>query len=133
MGMYTEFRLDVTLDTSQSEKWAYILCYMLDNNFTKPDNHYPWMKSGRWEWMFNTSDYEEGNFSTPSRLVKNRLTVKSYIKNYDSEINGFLEWLSPYVLELHEGAYQYEEDDEESKIILKDKALWIDYVSSRPY
>lgn len=56
------------------------------------------------------------------RLNRNTIAVRCELKNYDNEIQKFLDWIMPYVQETNEilGFYLYEEDDFPTFIYYKD-------------
>jgi hypothetical protein len=132
MGMYTGLKLNVKLKEEMKDQWLPVLRVMLKNedDYKKPDEvaDHELFHTQRWTWMFyGSSTYLEPEYIPDSKLdeCNNELFVRFNIKNYDFEIQKFLDWLSPYVEILKEGKYRYEEYDEDSQIILEEGKLKI--------
>lgn len=131
MGMYTGLRLDCRLKEDKKEDWQEVLETMLkserDEGVLAKWQH-PLFQTERWYWMLNgTSCYLEPEFIPNSSLSGNHFRCQFNIKNYGNEIGHFLDWLSPYVESLNHGAYRYEEDESESRVVLEGDRLKIKY------
>ncbi len=112
MGMYTKlilFGVDLKPDTpplvlSTLEKMVQGLPTPLEEPMELPE-HGLFLT---WRWRFMLCSH-----STLSTLEDRHLTVQCYIKNYESEIELFLDWIAPYVWEWGFAGYtQYEESND---------------------
>lgn len=102
---YTEFVLGIILDDDTPEHMIDIIKYMLgariiiSNSFA---TGHPLFKTGRWDKMFRS--YSD-TFPIKPHCIYNynadkkhyTLSVRCAFKNYDSEIELFLNWIAPYV------------------------------------
>ncbi len=99
MGMYTEIFVNVDLRKDTPQEIVETLKAMCAKESEHPllANH-PY----RWGYLFNSGSYytpntECGNL-TWDDIGKNwSLLAKGDIKNYESEIEAFFEWIMPYV------------------------------------
>lgn len=120
MGMYTELNINVNLCENMPQDICDTLKAMLanDSNFVVPASiaNHPLFKSNRWRWMLvSTSCYFDGltrsAFCFSNVLLEWQLTIRCNLKNYDGEIEKFLDLLSPYIsTEDFLGYMRYEED-----------------------
>ena len=103
MGMYTELNIGVKLypDSDMLKK----LRYMLHETAEDIEMNHPLFDTRRWEHML-TSDSYYFDGQTDSKLITDRLypeapmyylNVRCNLKNYDSEIKLFMDWLRPYI------------------------------------
>lgn len=131
MGMYTglEFKAKLNIEklTMQELKHLVLMvCPFLDHHDIKFDLiHHPFFKTDRWGWMFQGgSSYLDDEFYPESYfcLEKDELYARFNIKNYTGEIEKFLEWISPFVLEFN-GKYKYEEMDNSIPLIHNDQGI----------
>ncbi|HLW00888.1 MAG TPA: hypothetical protein VKT82_19670 [Ktedonobacterales bacterium] len=121
MGMYTELVLACEIKRDVPEEVLSLLrflCGGLERPPRPADEDlpaHPLFHTSRWESVLNA-----GSFYFPgapySRLITSeatgqaRLTVRSNLKNYGSEIEYFVQWLAPYsTSEGFVGYYRYEE------------------------
>lgn len=127
MGMYTEFRLNVSLKKDTPSDIIRVLHYMANSDdaidFQLPDHEF--FKCQRWSSLFlMSSAYFDTGYPSLSKdnLFSNyNLSVHSSLKNYDGEIRKFMNWIMPYInAENHEilGYHKYEEDDKSSAIVM---------------
>lgn len=126
MGMYTKLKVEIELDHSKKDfhKVVEVLCFMLytsGRDTVKPEsvNHFnhPLFETSRWDWMFRCSSFYFDEHE-PSYLRNHTLYVDFDIKNYDNEIQKFLDWIRPYSSSVGDvGVYQYEEDEQETRVI----------------
>jgi hypothetical protein len=101
MGMYTEliFGADLKKDTPKNIIEA--LKYIIGDIEEKP-NDFP-LPDGRCEWLFRGGSYYFGVNSAVSKMWKDDISenyvisTRSNIKNYEGEIDAFLEWIKPYI------------------------------------
>lgn len=118
MGMYTAFHISVRLKKNTPDYIIKILMSMVEDakfpeGVTLPSH--PFFSTERGEVLFRMSSAYHP-YGMP-QLIKPKhewdewtLIVNSSLKNYDSEIEKFIDWIKPYV---SDGvAYnQYEEDN----------------------
>ena len=104
--MYTELIFGANLKQDTPENVIEALKYMIGDTEEKPPN-FP-LPDGRLEWLFRGSNYYFGvNRPGVNRPVskmwfdditkKWALSTRSNIKNYEGEIEAFLEWIKPYI------------------------------------
>ena len=104
MGMYTE--LNIEIEVVNDKKVINILKYMLGDIEDKPKLFdHELFTSERWEWMLRSDSYYFDG-QTDSKLFTDNLSkgnqryylnVRCNLKNYDKEIQKFLDWLYPYM------------------------------------
>jgi len=130
MGMYTGLKLDVTLHETEFLLIKPALDFMVGPQDAKVPPEcadHPLFECERWRGMFfSSSSYLDKDFEAPPKLVGNRLTVEFNLKNYDGEIEYLMDWISPFVVTVHTGFYQYEEMIGMVPVSLKDGKLEID-------
>ena len=101
MGMYTELIFGAELKRDTPNEVIEALKYMLGETETKPAN-FP-LPDGGCEMLFR-----EGTYSFPINNPVNKMwlddideqyhiSTRSNIKNYENEIETFLEWIKPYI------------------------------------
>ena len=118
MGMYTELNIGVNLRSDTPENIVKILKYMLrdddvDEDVTTTDH--PLFETVRWQRMLRCDSYYfDGH--TDSSILRDEgsdeyeLNVRCNLKNYDNEIQQFLDFIRPYLeTEGFLGYYRYEE------------------------
>lgn len=133
MGMYTEFHFNVELKNTGPFHMQVVktLEFMLaglsekrDLKFTAPDH--PLFRTDRWHSMLlGDSYYFDADTHSTLRwdsISKSRvLCIRCNLKNYDQEIQKFIDWIKPHV-EGHEGSflgfYRYEESDDPTLVHL---------------
>lgn len=134
MGMYTELNIGVKLYEKAIEDGVVdILEYMTGQRDVKTDplpNH-PLFETPRWDIMLNCgSAYFMGQ--PDSKVIRSKydpdediwLNVRSNLKNYDYEIELFLDWIQPYIeYEEFIGYMRYEEFDSPMLIYNTDKGI----------
>lgn len=125
--MYTELIFGASLKSDTPNEVIEALKYMLGETEEKPKD-FP-LPDGRCEWLFQGGSYYFGVSSPVNKLffdevTKNyTLSTRSNIKNYESEIEEFLNWIEPYI-EFGSGnkdmyAIVIYEDEEEPTIYYK--------------
>jgi hypothetical protein len=122
MGMYTEFHFNSKLQEEVPQEVIHILYYMLSSEVEDavpvvPEH--PLFDTTRWPVMLRMSSYYF-DADTNSTLRFDDIAEQYYIcircnlKNYDSEIEKFIDWIDPY-LDKYEGEflgfYRYEETE----------------------
>ncbi|RDY88651.1 hypothetical protein [Bacillus amyloliquefaciens] len=130
MGMYTELVCAFELIEETPNCIIETLEYMTGQRDEHP-NELPWHKlfleGNRWRFMLQSdSCYFDGK--THSEIVRDTLvdthyaTIRCNLKNYNNEIEHFIEWISPFIYKSHEnyfiGYKRYEEDKEPELIFV---------------
>jgi hypothetical protein len=101
MGMYTELIFGADLKKDTPSEVIEALKYMIGDIEEKPVN-FP-LPNGRCEWLFRGSSYYFGVSSPISKMWKDEiggnwiLSTRSSIKNYEGEIEAFLDWIKPFI------------------------------------
>ena len=108
MGMYTELIFGCSLKKDTPREIIQVLQYMVDKSEFKdtsqikvPDHEF--FKTSRWQWLFHGSSYYFGVNEPHSEIWYDdiskdyRISTRSNIKNYDDEIELFLDWIKPYI------------------------------------
>jgi len=102
MGMYTELVLGCSIKNNPEIITA--IHWLLDNSKNKTNCPSILPQGGRIDWMFNSSG--SCYFGGPSGIHHfkydtisdcYRFSARFNIKNYDEEIQKFLEWLRPFI------------------------------------
>jgi len=130
MGMYTEFVFGCELKKDTPIDVINILKYIFNGEGNKDKlnlpNH-PFFTSFRWRIIAHCSSYYFGYSKSLSNLyyddISNRwkFAIRSSIKNYECEIENFIDWIRPYI---EEGSgwpreflgYSIYEEDEHPKL-----------------
>lgn len=99
--MYTELIFGAELKKETPQEVIDTLKFMLGEIKDKPEN-FP-LPNGRCEWLFTCSSYYFGISSPVNKMWFDNITkqwhisTRSNIKNYENEIETFLEWIKPYI------------------------------------
>ena len=106
MGMYTELIFGAELKPDTPSDVLEILYYMLyevgDYVFTCKETH-KLFTTERWERMFNCSSYYFGVNEPINKMWSDditgsfRLSIRCNLKNYNNEIELFLDWIKPFI------------------------------------
>ncbi len=133
MGMYTE--LNIAVELVNDSEVLDILKYMLttSEDATKPNHipYHPLFNTARWRYMLQSdSFYFSGQAS--SQLFKHLdyyyLNVRCNLKNYEDEIEEFLNWLAPYIKDYgFIGYMRYEEDEYPTLIFCDNHRIRFEY------
>lgn len=111
MGMYTELVFGCNLKKNTPKEVIEAIEYMTGqrqyDDTVEPElniinlNH-ELFDCRRWSWMLNSdSEYFEG--VSTSRIIEDncfhdyRLSIRCNLKNYDNEIDKFINWIEPYI------------------------------------
>ena len=119
MGMYTEIHYNAELKKDVPDEVIAVLKYMMDSDRLVPPPlpDHPLFETDRWVIMFQCDSYYF-SADTHSTLRFDDISksyflcIRSNLKNYDNEIEKFIDWISPYLDEWREdylGHYRYEE------------------------
>lgn len=127
MGMYTEFHFNAELRQDVPEEILAIIDFMLLEN-SRIKNlkiitpSHPLFETPRWKWMLLCDSYYF-SADTHSTLrteklggsTSHYLCIRCNLKNYDSEIEKFVDWIDPYLYKESGdflGFSRYEESEE---------------------
>ncbi len=121
MGMYTAFHFASELKKEIPEEVIEVLKFM-NTGENKPETlpNHDFFKTERWFCLFRMDSYyfdaeTHSSFRFNEISGSYYLTVTSNLKNYDSEIELFVEWITPY-LQKFDGEFlgysRYEETEE---------------------
>jgi hypothetical protein len=140
MGMYTEFFLRVRLRRNTPVEIIDTLDYMLrdkdrDEQDFLPPAH-PLFETTRWNYMLRMY---VGDGQMDSRLSRKygdiHLRVHTSLKNYENEIEKFVDWLTPYIDVFDDGQFlgwkQYEEWDAPAILVHPNRWLFLDIEKGR--
>lgn len=138
MGMYTELNLGLSLIEDIPDEIVDILKYMLNDQtelVTELPNHPLFdFDTCRWRYMLQFDSYYF-DARTDSSMVfddidkKYHLNVRSNLKNYDSEIEKFLDFLEPYIDTFgFIGYMRYEEDEDPTLIYHTEQGIEYKYI-----
>lgn len=104
MGMYTEFHFNSELKEDVPESVLAVLRYMLPSDNEQPEPplpDHPFFKCERWRMLLTMDSYYfDADTHSTLRLDHDEsyyLCVRSNLKNYDNEINRFVDWITPYL------------------------------------
>jgi hypothetical protein len=101
MGMYTELVFGAKLKQETPEQVINALKYMIGDLKDKPKD-FP-LPDDSFEWIFNISSSYFGVNEPVKKMWFDdilkawRINTRSNIKNYENEIETFLEWIKPYI------------------------------------
>ena len=99
--MYTELIFGAKLKKETPEKVINALKYILGDIEEKPKD-FP-LPKGRCEWLFRCSSYYFGVNKSLCKMWLDDLdksyhiSTRSNIKNYENEIETFLNWIKPFI------------------------------------
>ena len=129
MGMYTELVFACELKKEVPGEVIELLEFMVGKTNIEPmtPNH-PLFGNTRWRMMLKSDSYYfDGDTHSTIRFDKisqsHYLTIRCNLKNYDSEIELFLDWIKQYVDLIEDypefkGYYLYEEAEKPTLIYL---------------
>lgn len=126
MGMYTELNLGVALRPDTPDEILDLIHHMVclydecDPDIKIPDH--PLFLSPRWRYMLHSDSYSF-EFHAESSMKYDRirngytLNIRCSFKNYDNEIENFLDFIQPYLDEAgYMGYMRYEEYEDPTLI-----------------
>jgi hypothetical protein len=104
MGMYTELNCAFALSKNTPGQIINILLYMTGQSSTEPETipPHPLFGDTRWNHMLRgASAYFDGEPHSMVRLDefsdKHRVTIRCNFKNYDDELEKFIDWITPHI------------------------------------
>ena len=122
MGMYTELHFNSELKKEIPDGVVEILKHMIGETEKLPLSlpEHELFRTGRWDTMLNFDSYyfDADTHSTlrfDSISDAYFLCIRSNLKNYDDEIEKFINWIMPYLNKSEGeflGFYRYEESEE---------------------
>ena len=101
MGMYTELIFGAELKKDTPNQVIEALKYMIGETKEKPSD-FP-LPDGRCEWLFQGGSYYFAINNSVTKMWLDdidkqwHISTRSNIKNYESEIETFLDWIKPYI------------------------------------
>lgn len=101
MGMYTELIFGASLKKDTPQTVINALKYMIGETEEKPSN-FP-LPDGRCESLFQYGSYYFAINEPVKKMWLDEIdkewhiSTRSNLKNYESEIETFLEWIKPYI------------------------------------
>ena len=124
--MYTEMRVNCRLKKEATKQIVEVLQYLADGNTMNPPPFtlpaHPLFDCRRWRFLMRMSSaYFDDDPSAAVVMWEGQWRVLSVanIKNYDGEIEKFIDWLRPYV-DANPGEvwveYRYEESSATTKV-----------------
>lgn len=126
MGMYTEIVYAAELQREAPQQVIDVLAYMVGDSETQPSllPDHPLFRTARWDIMLRCDSYYfDGDTHSTFRFDDIAgawvLTVRSNFKNYDGEIDLFVDWLAPHIATAPGtllGYQRYEESEQPSLI-----------------
>lgn len=124
MGMYTALHYNSELNKDTPQPVIDILKFMVGDVEDEPKKlpKHPLFETERWRFMLRMDSYyfDEDTHSTLryDKIGESYyLNIRSNLKNYDSEIEKFIDWIMPYLDEFKQngdflGFYRYEESED---------------------
>lgn len=120
MGHYTELCIGVKLAENVPDEVVAILKHMIeDAPEPEPLPDASIFKTDRWHFMLQCGSYYHPVSSAHTRMRKDgidgqwELSIRCNLKNYDDEIQKFINWLNPYIENPADGEFmgymRYEE------------------------
>lgn len=114
--MYTELFIKCEMKSDLPKEVLNVLKYLFGDEDLDPGIELPehdFFKCERWRFIGNGYSHYFAPFAT-SEFRKNYLISRSDLKNYNDEIERFLDWVMPYIAEPEGqfiGYHIYEESD----------------------
>ena len=128
MGMYTELNIGVNLREDTPQNVIDILTHMLNDYHCEETPElpkHPLFETGRWRFMLcSDSYYFDGH--TDSSMLQDRiskeyeLNVRTNLKNYDGEIEKFMDFICPYLKTYGFLGYTRYEEADDPRLIYND-------------
>ncbi|WP_331828047.1 hypothetical protein [Bacillus velezensis] len=130
MGMYTELVCAFKLIEETPRSIIEILEFMTGQRDEHPSElpeHNLFSEDTRWKWMLQSDSYYFDG-KTHSKIENDAVvggcyvSIRCNLKNYDDEIEKFIDWISPYIQKDYDhyfiGYERYEEDKEPTLIFV---------------
>lgn len=105
MGHYTEFVFGVSLLSTTPKIVINVLDYLVNREELINIPNHEFFNCNRYSYIATSSSYYFGysdsssTFNSKADNINNEylLSIRSNIKNYDNEIDKFVDWIRPYV------------------------------------
>ncbi len=121
MGMYTELVLAVSLEELPEYHERVLKWFGEPLNPLELKSEHPFFKCERWDTLGRYGLYHRHyNFQKDKYSDFHCLDIRCELKNYDDEIEKFLDWISPYLIDGFCG-YMRHETREEPTLIYSSK------------
>lgn len=125
MGMYTELLLKCIIKKDAPENVKQVVKFLFSKE-EQPDvlPEHEFFQCDRWQCIGSCSSYyhyPEAISSINVEFDELYIFSRSDLKNYDSEIEKFIDWLNPYV-DTYEGmciGWKWYEEDDQPTLIYK--------------
>lgn len=122
MGMYTELVCAFELKKDTPKEIVDILKYMVDEGEEPVENpNHPLFETDRWHFMLTSNSYYfDGDTTSTVRkdhIAETIVTIRCNLKNYDDEIEKFIDWIKPYSNTRGFIGYKRYEQDEHPELI----------------
>lgn len=129
MGMYTELNISCELKADCPENILQILEFMCGQDAVEPTElpAHPLFGDTRWRYMLQCSsayfDAQPNSKLTRDKICGLKFQALCNLKNYNGEIEYFIDWLRPYI---HDSSsdflgYKRYEEDENPTLIYRSK------------
>ena len=131
MGMYTELLLKCRIKhTDVLPDMVISVLHHMFNGTPEPVDlpEHKFFSLPRWSLLGNSNSYYHIPWPS-SKYEENYLFSRSDLKNYSSEIEQFLDWISPYIDDADGcciGWYWYEEENKPTLITMKNGRASLD-------
>lgn len=138
MGTYTEFKFSARLKHDTPKDIIDILNTVIvdrkigtdkvlfkTEDVFKPEINHQFFKTERWYMLFLSNNFRDDLQAYQFKFVKNRLEINihSEFKNYDNEIELFIDWIKPYIIgrkkKQYVGFYEVEGHDKKINIYIE--------------
>ena len=123
MGMYTEVNLGLSFkDNTPDEVIKILKCLLSEEEWVQDLPEHNFFKCDRFKFVLISNSYYFDSITDSKMELDNidgkyHLNVRSNLKNYNSEIQNFIDYISPYIdTEGFIGYMRYEEDDDPTLI-----------------
>ena len=130
MGMYTELNFNAALLQNTPDSVLSILGKMVNGDDISPEGlpDHELFKTSRWDFMlvcdscyFDARTHSELCWDDVAK--RHNLCIQCNLKNYDNEIDKFIDWVTPYLDKSYGeflGYQRYEESDKPRLIFMTD-------------
>ncbi len=125
MGTYTELVLAIKIKTTDTT-YIDILNFMINDKEAEIKSNHPLFSTQRWVSMLQSDSYYFDGTSHSEFFYDKIphswfLTVRCNLKNYDGEINKFLDWIKPVSSTFGFVGYTRHEEQESPTLIYFDE------------
>lgn len=125
MGMYTELNINVNFQSDTPDNIIDILKYMLGDISEVTTTSHPLFSTERWTLMLTCDSYYFDGVTHSSIVYDSiskeyALSVRSNFKNYNNELELFLDFIQPYLSTTGFIGYHRYEEYEDPTLIYND-------------